>query len=123
LQNFEIQPAVAAILAAVAALFLEARMAHSFADVKLNDTDRNRIDEVVDRATTLFAKMDPPLDRLCLTMDLMVVHAVIFPLDLEGMVTGDETNFAHDIGGISRYLDRTNGRLMDSFEPHFALAA
>lgn len=98
-------------------------MAHSFADIKLNDTDLNRIDQVVERATTLFAKMDPPLDRLCLTMDLMVVHAVISPLDLEGMVTGNETNFAHDIDGISRHLDRTNGRFMDCFAPRFTRAA
>ena len=98
-------------------------MAHSFADIKLNDTDLNHIDQVVERATTVFAESDPPLDRLCLTMDLMVVHAVISPLDLEGMVTGDETNFAHDIGGISRHLDRTNGQFMDCFAPRFSRAA
>lgn len=94
-------------------------MAHSFADIELNDTDRNHIDQVVERATNMFDKMDSPLDRLCLTMDLMLVHALISPLDLEGMVTGDDTNFVHDIGGISRHLDRTNGRFMDCFAPRF----
>lgn len=58
-------------------------------------------------------------------MDLAAVHANGCPLDLEKLLAADDFNFAHDVFGIYRHLDRdgkspTGGKLLDLFLPRTA---
>lgn len=42
------------------------------------------------------------------------------PLDLEGLAKADDSNFAHDLFGIRRHLDRSTGKLTYCFLPRYA---
>lgn len=59
--------------------------------------------------------------RLTLLMDLTACHLNGTPLRLEGLLLADETELAHDVGGIVRHIDRTTGKLEDHFLPLYAV--
>lgn len=56
---------------------------------------------------------------LDIRMDITACHANGCPLDLERLLAADDFNFAHDIIGIRRFLDRDTGKLSDMFSPRF----
>lgn len=53
-------------------------------------------------------------------MDVTATHANGCPLRLEALLAADGFNFAHDILGLRRHLDRNTGALLDCFRPRFA---
>ncbi len=55
-------------------------------------------------------------------MDLMAADGVNgnLPIDWDAMLAGDAFDFAHDIVGILRHMDRRTGKLGDCFVPRFA---
>lgn len=53
-------------------------------------------------------------------MDVTAVHANGCPLRLRELALADEFNFAHDVFGIRRHLNRETGRLGRHFVPRFA---
>ena len=65
------------------------------------------------------AKINPNFDRLHLVMDLTVCHNFT-PLNLDELLKADGYDFAHDVWGIMRHLDRETGELRDCFLPRFA---
>ena len=58
--------------------------------------------------------------RLDLEMDLIATHANGCPLDFAKLMAFDDFNFAHDINGIGRHLDRQTGKLLHCFVPRCA---
>jgi len=54
-------------------------------------------------------------------MDISAAH-LASPLDLSRLQTADEFNFAHDICGIHRHIDRETGELQDHFVPRCAVS-
>ena len=56
------------------------------------------------------------LSSLQLGMDLALCHHRT-PLRLHGLLIGDDDTLTHDVVGIFRNLDRTNGQLRDGFKP------
>lgn len=58
-------------------------------------------------------------DRLSLIMDIEAVHAEI-GLRLSDFLNADDENFAHDVVGIQRHIDRQSKKLTDFFLPRFA---
>lgn len=61
------------------------------------------------------------VDRLALMMDLSACHANGTPLRLDELAdTADEFSFIHDVGGISRHIDRDTGKLLDCFSPRYS---
>lgn len=56
-----------------------------------------------------------------LLMDITGTHCNGFPLDLARLLAADDFNFAHDVGGIVRHVNRETGQLMDQFTPRYAL--
>lgn len=58
-------------------------------------------------------------DRLSLIMDIENVHAEI-GLRLNDLLNADEENFAHDIVGIQKHIDRHSKKLTDLFLPRYA---
>jgi hypothetical protein len=53
-------------------------------------------------------------------MDLLATHANGCPLDFEKLVGFDDFNFAHDVFGIRRHLERETGQLLHCFLPRCA---
>lgn len=53
-------------------------------------------------------------------MDVTATHANGNPLDLRRLLAADDFNFAHDILGIRRHLDRSTGGLLNCFSPRFS---
>lgn len=64
-------------------------------------------------------------ERINLIMDLTAADGVNgnAPLDWARLIKADDFNFMHDLGGISRHLDRDTGRLGDCFVPRFTKRA
>jgi hypothetical protein len=59
--------------------------------------------------------------RLDIKMDVTAVHANGCPLNLRKLLTFDDFNFAHDILGIRRHLNRDTGVFENCFRPRCAL--
>jgi len=74
------------------------------------------VQKIVERAQSL----DKDLDALSLTMDLLATHATDTPLDFTRMLEADNFNFAHDVYGIMRHLNRRTGKLENCFLPRCA---
>jgi hypothetical protein len=54
-----------------------------------------------------------------LEMDISAAH-ISTPLDLDKLIAFDDFNFAHDIGGIRKHINRNNGQLTEYFLPRCA---
>lgn len=78
--------------------------------------DLHMIGEIVERAV----KLDPQLDKLTLAMDLEACHCNGCRLDLGGLLSAQMSDFAHDVWGIQRHINRATGQVMDCFLPRFA---
>jgi hypothetical protein len=61
--------------------------------------------------------------RMNLIMDLTAADGVNGnrPIDWDRLLAADDFNFMHDLGGISRHLDRATGALTGQFLPRFTL--
>lgn len=82
--------------------------------------DGRLISEIADRAWAVFKKNKiRGTDRMSLEMDVTAVHANGCPLRLFDLLEADDFNFAHDIFGIDRHLDRETGQLLNCFRPRF----
>lgn len=54
-------------------------------------------------------------------MDITAAHANGCPLQLRALLAADDFNFAHDVLGIRRFIDRSTGRIpAEKFWPRFA---
>jgi hypothetical protein len=79
----------------------------------------NLISEIVDRAEKLARRFKQPTVRASIVLDLVMAHRMQ-PLDLELLLAADDANFAHDVFGIMRHIDRNSGAMRDCFVPRFA---
>lgn len=66
-------------------------------------------------------RLDLRYSLLDADMDLTACHCNGTPLKLVELLAADDANFAHDVFGIRRHLDRTTGKLTDCFAPRYAL--
>ena len=82
--------------------------------------DLRKITAIVMRASSMLNLDSFGSSRIQLSMDLTACHLNGNPLDLDGLVKADESNFQHDILGIIRHLDRTSGELQDCFSPRYS---
>lgn len=94
----------------------------SFAVTK---AEAQTIRRIVDRAQKIAGSH---IDRLSLSMDLTACHANGTPLRLDDLLAADDFNFAHDVFGISRHIDRddsspTGGQMLHCFVPRFIARA
>lgn len=53
-------------------------------------------------------------------MDITACHLNGTPLKLKELLAADAVNFAHDVFGIRRHLNRETGKLEDCFCPRYA---
>lgn len=78
------------------------------------------IKQIAKRAVRLYAAAGVNLDLLDVMMGVTVTHANGCRLGLRRLLAADDFNFAHDITGISRHLNRATGKLQECFQPRFA---
>lgn len=81
---------------------------------KVSAEDDKLLVAVVNRAILAYPDH---FDRLTLSMDLTACHANGCELDLDKLLGFDPFNFAHDIFGIVKRVDRRSGHLTDCFSP------
>ena len=74
----------------------------------------NLISKIADRAKALDTSLSR--DKLDWAMDIDAVHESI-GLDLEKLIGADDFNFAHDVFGIARHLNRETKELENHFLP------
>jgi hypothetical protein len=73
------------------------------------------IDAIVTRAAELF----PERNRTDIAMDIVATHNHACRLRLADLLAADDFNFAHDIAGIGKHLNRETLRLTNCFWPRF----
>lgn len=54
-------------------------------------------------------------------MDITACHCNGNPLKLDALLRADEFNFAHDVFGIRRHINRETGKLENCFSPRFSV--
>lgn len=78
------------------------------------------IKKIVERAIRL-GGFDSEVAPITLFMDLEACISNGCPLKLDELLAARDSDFMHDVCGISRHLDRTTGRLGGGFLPRYAL--
>ena len=71
---------------------------------------------IVKRARTRW----PDADSMELNMDITATHVNGCLLKLTELLKADDFNFAHDVCGIQRHINRQTGKLEDCFLPRYA---
>lgn len=82
--------------------------------------DIDLIDKIADRVTKCSFYDELKVKKQHIVMDLTATHCNGCKLDLYAMLHGSLSDFAHDVVGIMRHLDRETGQLQDCFVPRFA---
>ncbi|KKL25150.1 hypothetical protein LCGC14_2408200 [marine sediment metagenome] len=85
-------------------------------------TEFRIISNIADRAVRMAAESGVQYDKLTALMDVDSAHKSC-PLRLGALLDADDANFAHDVLGIRRHMDRTTGELTDCFVPRYAKPA
>lgn len=92
---------------------------------KLSEIDSATIGLIADRALKMakkHAKGSPMAnrDKMDWRMDITACHNMGCKLKLRDLARADDFNFAHDVFGIARHLNRETGKLEDHFLPRFS---
>ena len=82
--------------------------------------EMRQICQIAERAWQVTVFRDVYRSRAEMMMDLQATNANGCPMDFAALLAGDDSNFAHDIAGIYRHLDRETGKLGGCFSPRFA---
>jgi hypothetical protein len=90
---------------------------------KATKREMEAIMQIAKRAVALAARFDGDYKMQDAIMDLDACHSNGCALRLFDLLTADDMNFAHDVFGIRRHLNRQTGQLEDCFLPRFALPA
>lgn len=86
----------------------------------VSNDDKITIRKIAERAMES-GLVSPEYGRLGVEMNITAVHANGCPLRLAALLAADDLNFAHDITGIHRHLNRETGKLDPLFLPRFAV--
>jgi hypothetical protein len=97
----------------------------TFAEVsfKVTNHEAETIDAIADRALRMaqaHRSKRAAGSKLDWTMDITATHANGCPMKLHALLEADDFNFAHDVFGIERHLNRSTGQLEHCFLPRYA---
>lgn len=87
-------------------------------------TSRYEISKIVAIAQRAHAKAKAAgidYNYTAILMDLEACHCNGCPLDLDGLLKANDLDFAHDVYGIRRFIDRDTGKLRGIFQPRHAM--
>lgn len=85
----------------------------------LTHDDYATIGRIADRAVKMASEHGVQYKKMDAFMDLAETHKRV-PLRLAELKTADDGNFAHDVFGIRRHINRTTCELENCFLPRFA---
>lgn len=88
--------------------------------VEMKVRERGVTRKIAKRAVEMAAKHGRTLDPIDVAMDITATHRNGNPLRLRDLLEADDFNFAHDVFGIERKLDRSTGKLVGGFLPRFS---
>jgi hypothetical protein len=91
--------------------------AHKAINFSCSKVESDLITKIVQRAEREFPEAD--VDRLTLTMDITAAHVNSYPLKLAELLIAKPFDFAHDVFGIRREIDRRDASL-GCFLPRYA---
>jgi hypothetical protein len=86
-----------------------------------NKEESELVQKIAVRAIALCRKHNVPFDFLSCNMDIEAAHCNGCPLDLEKLLNAPDFDFAHDIFGIARNINRDTGDIENCFLPRCAL--
>ncbi|MFT8646522.1 hypothetical protein [Gluconacetobacter sp.] len=91
----------------------------------ISDEDADLVSRIADRLVDALVsqgikKASWTVFHLETRMDLTAAHANGCPMDFDLLLNTDKTTLMHDVGGISRHLDRDTGTLTGNFRPRTA---
>lgn len=86
----------------------------------VNKSDFKTINAIADRASAMALQHGKEYERTEAAMDLTATHANGCPLKLEALLAAEPFDFAHDVFGIRRHLNRATGQLENFFVPRYA---
>lgn len=81
--------------------------------------DAELIDQIAKRAESMSRKFNPKFNMLTTVLDLRHCHKSC-PLRLADLLHASDYDFAHDVFGITRHIDRNTGKLTNCFLPRYA---
>ena len=82
--------------------------------------DAATILKIAQRAVGMFQRREQAPTVQSVAMDVTACHANGCPLRLLDLLMADSFNFAHDVFGIARHIDRDTGKLGGHFSPRFS---
>ena len=85
---------------------------------KISNSDFDLVVKIAERIESDIPNY--PDKRQTIIMDLNACHSNGMPLQLAELLAADRFEFAHDILGIRRHIDRSTGKLQDCFVPRYA---
>lgn len=86
----------------------------------VSPADARLIGKIAQRASRVAADAGVSYSVLDARMDVTATHANGTPLDLAALYIAKTSDFAHDVFGIRRHLDRTTGKMTACFVPRYA---
>lgn len=95
-------------------------MATAAVNLAATADDSKTINVIADRAVTLAKMMGVRYSKTEAAMDVTAAHLNDHPLDLVRLAAANDFDFAHDVFGIRKHLDRTTDKLGGCFVPRFA---
>jgi hypothetical protein len=84
-------------------------------------TEQDLIQQIADRASAMALTAKAGYPRVEAAMDITAAHANGCRLKLEELLGAEPFDFAHDVFGIRRHLNRETGELEDCFMPRYAV--
>lgn len=84
---------------------------------RTSEEDFAKLNAIADRAVSLAATCGFQYDKSDALMDVTACHANGCRLDLDKLARADAFNFAHDVFGIRRHINRETGALENCFVP------
>jgi hypothetical protein len=78
------------------------------------------IHKIVLRAEKMAEKLGYHIDRLTMTIDLDKANDN-FPIDFGALLKAKDGDFAHDVFGIRKHMNRKTGKIEDCFLPRYAI--
>ncbi len=91
--------------------------------VQFNSPTPDQMDRIYDRVLKM-AGHHAEIDRMSFAMDMAAANGGNGNqfIDFDRLLAADNMNFAHDVFGIMRHIDRTTGHLGGCFVPRFAIS-
>lgn len=87
---------------------------------RLKQEEARTIAKIAQRAVLMATKYGHQYEFMDADMDITACHCGDAPLKLGELLGADDVNFAHDVFGIRRHLNRETLKLEDCFVPRFA---